>query len=228
MTRASQASRIVAMLVSAAALTAATAGATPIVDQAQLLANTQLNGGLRDLIWQQGVVAGLAGQLVEVDLYANTSGTANVFVNLGAGWQSDVSEFSSNITFAVGLNAIDVRGAKIKLSPGTQYVIGIQGLNASNSGIVNPLIRFKDSTNAYSGGALWQQYRTSQPSMLTDNRNDLTFATVVDVAAPTNTDPVPEPATLLLVSGGFASLVTARRRRQGKASHARTANDRIS
>src|SRR6266545_2666721 len=74
----------------------------PILDQfnTEVLSST-LNGGSSPYEWQQGVTAGVAGQLTRIDLYVEISAIygdtvpTEVSVTLGAPWQSDAPAWTT-------------------------------------------------------------------------------------------------------------------------------------
>ena len=109
--------------------TVPTANAAIEIDQIQPFINEGLSGASR-FTWQQGVTAGLQGKLVGFELYSNQVGTANVFLNLGAPWQSDSHDWVGTITsLGAGADYVDVSAANIMLNPGDQFSIGFNGQN---------------------------------------------------------------------------------------------------
>jgi len=78
--------------------------------------------------WQQEVIAGIAGQLTGVELYVETIGTANIYINRGAPWQSDANEYHTAFSpSATGWHLFDVAHLGLNFNVGDRFVIGVQG-----------------------------------------------------------------------------------------------------
>ena len=106
-------------------LAVGSASATPILDQQNTVMSSQLNGGSVAYAWQQGITAGLTGQLTTIEVFAfGTAGTTQLFVNLGAPWQSDVNDWSTVALINPGWNSFDLTTANIFLHAGDQFVLG--------------------------------------------------------------------------------------------------------
>jgi hypothetical protein len=102
--------------------------AAPVLDQTSPLAGSSINAETSSIHWQQEVIAGMDGLLSSVAVYAGGAGTAGLYINTGAPWQSDASEFSAPLVAPdVGWVTIDTSAAGIHLSAGDPFVIGIDG-----------------------------------------------------------------------------------------------------
>jgi hypothetical protein len=123
-----------------------------------LLFDSTVNGGSADYEWQQGVTAGVAGQLTRLAVYVATSElygeTADTEVSLWLGppWQTDAAVWS---TTAKGLKSgwatFNLNDAKIFVEQGDEYSIGIRGQSESD---FNPGIGISWG-DAYPGGDLF-------------------------------------------------------------------------
>jgi hypothetical protein len=146
------------------------------------------------LVWQQEVTVGLAGPLLQIDLYVIETGSAGLFINAGAPWQSDAHDFTT--TFApttTGWASIDVSSAGLAFNVNDHFVIGIQNTNGGLG-----LGGGYEPGGCYDGGQLWSDYG-SGPGIVADL--DFAFRTYV-----------PEPATAALL--GLGSLIAIRRKRK--------------
>jgi hypothetical protein len=133
------------------------ASPTPLLDQAQEVFGGQFNGGTATFVWQQGVTAGLTGQVTGLELYfhAFSNHGVSVYLNRGAPWQTDAHDWAVSIP-AGGLtssawNAFDLTGSAVFVNAGDQLSIGIHGQGPSS-----PTNWFGGSGgDAYPGGTLW-------------------------------------------------------------------------
>jgi hypothetical protein len=139
--------------------------------------NSTLNGGASPYEWQQGVTAGITGQLTRIALYVvidpqyGATATTEVSVSLGAPWQSGAPAWMTvRAPVRSGWNTFNVSKAKIFLTAGDHYVIGIHGQSAYN---FNPAFGVSYG-NQYSGGELFLNGTTAG-----SEGNDLLFRTYV-------------------------------------------------
>ena len=111
----------------------------PLLDQFNpgTLAST-INGGSSPYKWQQGVTAGIAGQLTRIDLFVVIDAVfgevvpTEVSVTLGAPWQEGAPVWSTPATLRSEWNTFNMSNAKIFLDVGDEYAIGIHGESQDN------------------------------------------------------------------------------------------------
>lgn len=179
-------------------VTAIPASAAPILDQQNIGVSSTINGGSTAYAWQQGVTAGITGQLTRIDLFvellvdAGATAATEVSVNLGAPWQPDASDWSTVSVLVAGWNSFDLTSAAIHVTAGTQFAIGVHGQSAQN---FNPGIAISYGSQ-YAGGALFLNGASDVAA------NDMNFRTYVDA---------PEPASVVLSALGLVGVVAWRR-----------------
>ena len=170
----------------------APASADVVLDQESPNAGASFNADASSLTWQQEVAVGLAGPLVQIELYANGTGSCEVFINAGPPWQYDAHDFVTTLVAdSVGWKTIDTSGAGLSFNPDDHFVIGIQGLDTGLwlGGSYSP------PEGGYPQGQLW-----INESIHGDTDWDIAFRTYV-----------PEPGTLALLSLGALAMVSRRR-----------------
>lgn len=188
------------------ALFAGTASAA--VDQENLPGLTFLNSQAPFITWQQEVVAGTAGLLTGVDLWAfEAPGSFRVFINRGTGWQTDSDDFSVVLTPPASSQiSIDLSTAGLTFAAGEAFVIGIQGQGPGTDccGLVASMGEVGyDAGNLYTGEGLIGDVYDVQGQAV-----DLSFRTHVGA--------VPEPETYALMLLGLAGLGAVARRRSSR------------
>ena len=90
--------------------------------------NTNIAWGFNNdttlLDYQQGIVAGIGGQLVGFDVYVGVAGEADFSINLGAPWQTDADDWSATVSFtSTGWQFVDISSAGITLSNGDTFAL---------------------------------------------------------------------------------------------------------
>ena len=109
---------------------AGSAGAATL-DQYSPSTNTSFNMVNSFLDWQQEVVVGLSGPLVQVDLYAIAAGSCTFYINPGSPWQGDPPSFTTTFTApAPGWWSVDTSAAGLAFQPGDHFVLGFIGMDA--------------------------------------------------------------------------------------------------
>ena len=111
----------------------------PILDQFNTgIPNSSINGGSTAYEWQQGVTAGIAGQLTRIDLFVVIDAalgevSATEFsVRLGSPWNSSTPVWATTAVLGQGWNTFDLAKAKIFVDVGVEYAIGIHGQSEFN------------------------------------------------------------------------------------------------
>jgi hypothetical protein len=150
------------------------------------------------LRWQQGVTAGISGQLTAIQLMTADSmpnESTQVFVAMGAPWQSSTPVFSTTI-HGTGTSedwiTIDTSAANIRLNAGEAFTIGVYGIDG---GMWLEGSFPRDPSKSYPGGQLWLSSRGQTPDVYqTDGANDsFVFSTYMQPGL------VPEPCSLALL-----------------------------
>jgi hypothetical protein len=160
-----------------------TARADVVLDQSNYVPGASINtyNGTSALVWQQGVVAGVGGQLAEIHLFAEldpeniADNSATVFITLGKPWQTNAPKFTKLVEFtgtSSGWTAIDVRSAGITLYPGQAFVIGFQGQDSTQW----PTL-LGTSLDGYGPGQLFVN-----GAAIGEANSDFAFKTFVDTA----------------------------------------------
>ena len=149
----------------------------PILDQFNTATlSSTLNGGSTAYQWQQGITAGIAGQLMRIDLYVDIAPAfgdvvaTEVSVTLGSPWGSGTPAWTSTEILRSGWNTFDVAKAKIFVDVGDEYAIGIHGQSQNN---FNPGFGFSKD-DQYPGGDLFLNGSNAESV-----GNDLLFRTYV-------------------------------------------------
>jgi hypothetical protein len=118
--------KVAAVLGLAAAGIFATTAQAQILDQAQEMLGSSFN--VETLNWQQEIIVGVAGPLVQIDFYVTTPGSARFYVGAGAPWQSEPYAFELDFfTEVTGWHSIDVSSAGMEFEVGDEMALGFQG-----------------------------------------------------------------------------------------------------
>ncbi len=106
----------------------ACAASANTLDQFSPFTNTSFNMLTPSLHWQQEVVVGLPGPLVEVDLYVVAPGSCNFYITAGPPWQGGTPNWSTTFSAATtGWVAVDTTAAGLSFTPGQHFVLGFDG-----------------------------------------------------------------------------------------------------
>ena len=149
----------------------------PILDQFNpgTLSST-INGGSAAYEWQQGITAGIAGQLTRIDLFVAIDAAlgevsaTEVSLRLGSPWEIGTPAWTTTAVLSSGWNTFDLAKAKILVDVGDEYVIGIHGQSEFN---FNPGIGISYDEQ-YPGGDLFVNGSSAE-----SEGNDLLFRTYV-------------------------------------------------
>jgi hypothetical protein len=105
-----------------------TPASAQMLDQVQDMLNASYNMDAQSLEWQQEIITGIAGQLVQVDVYANGVGSATFYLNDGAPWQGDANDFEKLFSSTgAGWYSLDVSSANLVFDVGDSFVMGWVG-----------------------------------------------------------------------------------------------------
>jgi len=168
------------------------------MDQENLPTNTALNAFIGTNLWQQEVIAGIAGQLVGVEYFIPQNGAAadsrhHFGISVGEPWHWEESDWTSiqTVNFPedfIDSKYVDVSAADILLEVGdaitlrwTEFAPGV-GTNLQGS-----------SGNNYPGNLYWRNSAEQQLPELWSS--DFAFRTWIE------TDPtgIPEPSGMVLL-----------------------------
>lgn len=184
---------------------AGAAHAIPVIDQSNLPPVGGLNQ--RDLLWQQQVTGGITGKLAGIVLYNNASyGPDTAVVSIGTGAPAGGRSFAYTtgaLTLLPTGTYFDVSAANLFLNTGDIFTIGVSGGTVS-------CCTLSSTATPYSGGHLFMDGSFDDSAAY---GIWLTFQTYVDNGA-IAPGAVPEPATFLLIGGGMAGLIAARKRKR--------------
>jgi len=139
--------------------------------------SSTINGGSAAYRWQQGVTAGIAGQLTRLDLFVANSpslgevSVTELSVTLGSPWQTGAPIWTTTAVLQSGWNTFDLTKAKIFVDVGDEYAIGIHGQSEDN--FFNPGFWFSNN-DQYPGGELFMNGSSAE-----SEGNDLLFRTYV-------------------------------------------------
>lgn len=75
------------------------------------------------MVWQQEVVAGLAGNLAQVDFYVFAPGSCTLALAAGEPWQATYVWSTTFAPTATGWVSLDTSAAGLSFSPGDHYVL---------------------------------------------------------------------------------------------------------
>lgn len=196
-------------------LSAGLATAAPVLDQESPAIDPWFAAGSSEWLFQQGVTAGIAGQLTRIELYAYNAGTTPLYINAGAPWQYDASAFATTfVAEGEGWVGVDVSAASLFFNAGDQFVIGVgAGLEPD----VASDLRLEGSSvspdGAYAAGELWSwNIDDPAPQLHWDGEADLAFRTYMDTRDnPTPTVPAPAAVVLGVLGTGLTGWLRRRR-----------------
>lgn len=128
--------------------------------------------------FQQGIRAGVGGQLVgfQVYLFPDNSPTLKVYVNAGGPpWQDDANDFEEALPSirSAGWHYVDTSAANITLEAGEEFIIGIQDIGDR---------RFKLGIAAENGYPQGMLYNDGIPFSSSDK--DMAFRTYMQTGEP--------------------------------------------
>jgi len=166
--------------------------------------------------FQQGITAGMTGQLSRVDIFsAGASGPGAgvgtppdkevVFtVSLGGFPWQDTSDFQTSLYFAANAGpetiSIDLSGESLFVTTGQMFAIGLQ---TSGSNAIIPGFTGSRGSSPYDRGELWfDMPGLSAPMPWPEAATDLNFVTYVGLSMQ-----VPEPSGLILLFAGLSGLL---------------------
>ena len=164
------------VLVYSVCLSGPSAWATPTLDQESISGQVGAvlagaGGSIREI--QQGVTAGLAGQLVKIELYCSAGvGSTTLFINRGSPWETDADDFTTTISAtAQGWFSVDLTSAGLCFERRDPFVIGFLPTGTDAWYLVVTI-------GGYAAGEMWQQIGSNPPGP--KGNADLAFRTYVD------------------------------------------------
>jgi hypothetical protein len=136
--------RIASFVLAIGALIPLSSAQSGTPDQVSPGNNASFNGDAPSLTWQLEVQAGLAGILegFTLELSGNIGSQLDARVKLGPGWNTSTALFTTVLTKTTASSEtlfVDCSSAGISVSPGTQFVIELQG-NATGTWIVGSYV----------------------------------------------------------------------------------------
>ena len=153
------------------------AAGKPTLDQVNTATvSSTINGGASPYEWQQGVRAGIAGQLTRIDVFVvidpsfDGVSTTEVSLTLGQPWQNSGPAWSTTAILKAGWNTFNVSKANVFVDVGDPYAIGIHGYDQDE---FNPGIAISYGEQ-YPGGELFLNGSSAESV-----GNDLLFRTFV-------------------------------------------------
>jgi hypothetical protein len=192
--------KLVASVLAAFALSAASAHAAGVLDQEALPFGGSVYEGLE---WQQQVTAGVTGQLTGITLYG--AGTdLTVRVATGGAFNPGPYAFTGAAHLTTGGTFIDLTSANINLTAGQAFVIDT--LNGSNGNI-------SLAVAPYAGGHLYANFGVPVDYSACCAITAMAFRSFMQ--APGGGGAVPEPASWALMILGFGGAGAAFRRKAG-------------
>ena len=185
----------------------------PILDQVNDPEAAIVNGSISvtntTTTWQQGITAGLDGQLMQIDVYKGNyapagNGQFHFNVYLGEAWQRFDPVFESIQTHPgddwLQTMAIDVSSAGIMLEVGDQYAIELYPSSQNNG------VTLRHSRDEYQAGILWRHSTAIIGGPQDTGGADFGFRTWMEP----DTEPVPEPSSLVLLALGLLAQIKIR------------------
>lgn len=136
-----------------------------------------LNGGSNDYEWQQGITAGVTGQLTRIALFVaymedvGETAATQVSITPSGPWQGGTPAWTTTAVLEEGWNTFNLTSAKIFVSAGEGFTIGIHGQSVVHQ--FNPGVGFSKG-DQYAAGELFMN-----GSPVGSEGNDLLFRTYV-------------------------------------------------
>ena len=111
-------------------------GRKPVLDQSNEAMSSLINGGSSAYRWGQGVTVGITGRLMEISLFVGLGESAptptQLWISQGAPGQSD-PVWTTTEVLEPGWHTFNVMNAKIFVTAGDEFTIGIHGQNDHNN-----------------------------------------------------------------------------------------------